>query len=479
MPQKYLSTDPNAGESQPTKNYISTDPRAAEKDTAPADVTSGPKAKPSGYNWDVAPQMGSMVGGVGGFLLGGPIGALAGAALGGGVGGFAKGYQDPEATSSGQRISSGLLQGVVDAGVQALLEGGAQGVGRLLVKGAPGLMEQPLNRSASQRIEFPNAAKRLVQLGIRPKVAPIQKELGATENLLDQTVAGFDAARPQVAGYLGGAKQAVPLGEPPVPKGGRPGVTKAKSINPRLIELGPSAYRVERRMLPDLPEQKQFLGSPMGGARADVVKGPGAVIQPMGPTPGPGAPPTMVDPRRIVSSAERFAETEGKLKGLGKVPGKENEELSDLAIEYLRQNPDPLTLGETIAQKRAYAARSKYSGRANAPVQTSGQINFNKGIAGAAREEAVKLKPELEPMLSKEQDLIGALDAAQVAAVKPFSFSPIGLGKAAIGLRSPTIAGGGAILMDRLGRTIGPALPPLVRMALIKQMEEGEGEEEQ
>lgn len=247
-------------------------------------------------------------------------------------------------------------------------------MGGTLQKIAPEAMDMGLQRTAAQRLEFPNTPKRLVDEGIIPRKNNVQNALDATERKVNTQAVDFDAAH----------------------------------------QVGP------------------------------------------------------VDPDSIAQSGHDFAHKEGRVGGLGNVPGPESAELNALQKQYQAQNTRSRSLAETIDQKRAYAARSKYSARPNAPAVTNNELNFNKGVAGANREAAIKLNPELEADLAKEQDLIGAKAAQQMAEAKSTPLSTVGTAKTILGLRNPSIMGGAAIGLDRVGRALSN--PWATRAALLAQI---------
>lgn len=376
---------------------------------------------PSGPDWNVAPTLGGMAGGIGGFLLGGPIGAIAGATGGGALGESARmafGKDGKPATLGGAliRIALGGIK-------QGTLEAIPQGLGRLFTKAAPPVMDMGLKRTAAARLKFPNTPNRLVDEGIIPAGQRVQKALSGTEAKINAEATQFDAFRPRVAGYLPAATESVALG--PMPS----------------------------RSLPS----------------------PAVWQRPMNAAPGSGAPPRMVDPGEIADEAHAFAMQEGRVAGLGSAPGREHTELDALRQRYLTQNPRPRTLSETIQQKRAYQARAKYSARPNAPTVTNNELNFNEGIAAANRAKAIKLNPALEGDLAKERDLLGALEAQVNAESKAMPLSTVGTARTLLGLRNPTLMGRFAIGLDRAGRALSsPITPASVRAAILALMEGSE-----
>lgn len=181
-------------------------------------------------------------------------------------------------------------------------------------------------------------------------------------------------------------------------------------------------------------------------------------------------PISPVDPDTIARSAQDFAHKEGKVGGLGNVPGPEAAELDALAKDYLDHNTRTRSLEETIDQKRSYGDRSRYSSRPNAPTQTNEAANFNKGVTRANRQEALRLDPKIEGLLSKEQDLLGALTAQMERDAKSTPPTTVGMAKALMGLRNPTVMGSAAVAADRGGQALERLDPIALRAALARLM---------
>jgi hypothetical protein len=177
-----------------------------------------------------------------------------------------------------------------------------------------------------------------------------------------------------------------------------------------------------------------------------------------------------VDPDTLARSAQDFAFKEGKIGGLGNVPGPEVAELDALAQKYLGENTRTRNLGETIDQKRSYQARSNYNNRPNAPTQTNEGRNFSKGLARANRAEAITLDPSLEALLSKEQDLMGALTAQKLRDAMSAPPTTVGAAKALLGLRNPTLMGNAAIAADRTGQILQRAATPTQIAAALRAL---------
>jgi hypothetical protein len=189
---------------------------------------------------------------------------------------------------------------------------------------------------------------------------------------------------------------------------------------------------------------------------------------------GPQQAPSLAfrtDPDTMAAQALASAEEKGRIPGLGNVPGPESAELDALAQRYLDRNTRTRGLEETIDQKRAYQGRTTYNNRVNAPVQTNEERNFNAGLAEANRAEAIRQAPELEGLLTKEQNLLGALEAQSNRDVASAPASVVNATKALLGLKNPTVMASGAILTDRLGKAVqgaaGMSLPAnLIRLLI-------------
>lgn len=176
--------------------------------------------------------------------------------------------------------------------------------------------------------------------------------------------------------------------------------------------------------------------------------------------------PFETDPQAIAQQAKDFATKEGRVGGLGNVPGQEASELDALQQNYLAQNTRPRSLAETIDQKRAYQARASYPSRPNAPTQTGNEVNFNKGVAGANRDAAIQMNPNLANDLSKEQDLIGADTALKLTEARSSPMTWAGIARHA--LTMPRVMGTGAITADRIGDVL--AHPALLRAVLLARL---------
>jgi hypothetical protein len=258
---------------------------------------------------------------------------------------------------------------------------------------------------------------------------------------------------------------------------GRVAGTVFKKLAPKVMDAGLWRSGAQRLDFPNTPQRLVDEGIvPRGtnvqkaltATEGDLQKATAAYDAAHPPVHGfPGAGP--VDPTQIATAARDFAHTEGKVGGLGNVPGPAAKELDALQQEYLAQNTRGRSLGETLDQKRAYQARASYPSRPNAPTQTSEQMNFNKGVAGANRDAAIRLDPSIEEALAKEQDLIGADVAQKTTAARGTPMTAVGVGRHL--LTSPTVMGGTAITLDRLGRALtNKATPAAIRATLLALM---------
>lgn len=339
----------------------------------------------------------------------------------------------PTAEGAGEQMVEGDIAGGLGKGVGLLAAPklGEYVVGKPIAIGlrriAPKVMDTALWRTRAQRLEFPNTPQRLVDEAILPKEANIQNQLTNTETKIKTDVRAFDRQRPVVRGLLPEATKEVPI---QTPEGASP------------ASLGPN----NGLDATDWPVEQQ-----------------GTIRQPMQSPPGRGAPPNMVDPAALARQARDFAWKEGKVADLGDVPGEDAAAIGAAERQYLSENTRPRNLEETVDQKRAYAQRSKYNNQPNAKPSPNSHANFDKGIAAANRDAAIKLQPSLEADLSREQDLIGAKTAMGYTDNRGTPLLAGGIVRHA--LLRPTILGGGAIALDRLGRLM--ANPASARAALL------------
>ena len=273
-------------------------------------------------------------------------------------------------------------------------------------------------------------------------------------------------ATPEGAGAVLGNVATAALVPMAVRAGGR---LIMKAAGP-MMDMGLQRTSAERLKFPNAPQRLVDEGIvPRGQNVQRALTATEQKVQAEAAAFDAANPGGAVDPNLIAGSANNFAHTEGKVGGLGNVPGQEAAEIDALMQEYLTQNTRPRTLGETIDQKRAYQARASYSSRPNAPTVTNNRLNFNEGVADANRSEAIRHNPALEADLAKEQDLLGALTAQKFLESKSMPLSTVGTLKTLVGLRNPTVMGTAAIATDRLGRGM-QVLAPAVRAALLARL---------
>lgn len=251
-----------------------------------------------------------------------------------------------------------------------------------------------------------------------------------------------------------------------------------RTIAPKAMDMGLQRTQADRLDFPNTPQRlvderiiphgtnvQEALSATEGKINSEAR----AFDQPNLIGPGAPLPPSPADPRAMAQTAQQFATKTGHVTGLGNVAGPEAAEIKSLGREYLDQNTRPRGLQETIAQKRAYQQRATYPNKPNAPESSNNAMNFNKGMAGANRAEAIRMNPALADDLAKEQDLIGADTAVQKMNAKSTPLSTGGMIKTGLLLRNPTVMGGAAIGMNELGRGM-QSLPDLIQAALLAQM---------
>ena len=236
---------------------------------------------------------------------------------------------------------------------------------------------------------------------------------------------------------------------------------------PKAMELGLQRTKAERLDFPNTAQRLVDEGIiPTRANVQNALSGVEAKINADAAAYDAAHPLGRVDPDTIAANAHAFATKEGKVPGLGNVPGAEASELDAIKSRYQAQNTRSRNLSESIDQKRAYAARSRYNSRPNAPTVTNNELNFNKGVAAENRAAAIRLNPALEADLAKEQDLLGALVAAENNAAKGMPNTLIGAAKSvAFG---PRTTGYAAKVMDRTGHSLQVMSPAAWRAAIAQ-----------
>jgi hypothetical protein len=428
----------------------------SERADAPPDTQAWLKGKVEGaadYARKNPAETGAIIGGLAVAPFTGGAGAwpaIATTGLGG-VGGAGLGLLTSAAldpASPAPNTSTGVVSEMLKQGaLQAGMEGAGRGAIKTLQWGAPKVMELGLQRPRSAQLDFPNAAKRLVDERIIPWGSNVQRALDATERKVSNDALQFDlsAAGLDRAGVPTNMRLALPpaQGRVPVPAG-----STLSSNNPSAPStLVTDAARVMRKA-----------GDPGEAQLGEVVSNPMARSAQQ-----PGAYPGQVDPFKIADKAQNFAFREGKMGGLGDAPGPEVGNLNAAREQYLKQNTRPRSLTETIEQKRSYQARSRYNNRPNAPTQTNESALFDKGVAAANRSEAIRLLPSLEQDFAKEQDLLGAIAALQTRAKNGMPNTLIGAAKHL--MFQPSVMGATAVGMDKAANTMQRLSAARVRAA--------------
>lgn len=286
------------------------------------------------------------------------------------------------------------------------------------------------------------------------------------------TEAGDKMRAGDTAGALGSA-----VGIASVPEAGRVTGKVLRKVAPAMMDLSLGRTSAQRTEFPNTPQRmvdERILPSKAAGKLTETenrVNQIGADYDAQHPIVArAGFSGQHANPGAMADAAEQFAIKEGKVDALGNIPGPEADEISDLKQNYLDQNTRPRNLLETIAQKRAYQARTNYNNRPNAPVQTNNEINFNKGIAGENRAAAVRMAPELEGELAREQDLIGAKTAKEMRDNRGMPGTSFGAGKKFLmDLGLGPMLSGGAIFSNDLGRLM--LRPEVQRMLLLSALQ--------
>lgn len=325
---------------------------------------------------------------------------------------------------------------------------------------------------------------------VRGHLAPFQTNLPADASMSDRIAAQGARFAPVVSGVKKFVTDAVTGQLDPNTGGQATGQLLTGLLAPRVIKVGVSgAGRLLTKAAPQLmdmglkrtaADRLAFPGTPQRLVDEGIIPRGQNVQNALTATEAKvnadaaafdAANPPGVDPSQLATSARDFAYKEGKVGGLGNVPGPDAAELDALKQGYLAQNTRARTLAETLDQKRAYAARAKFSSRPNAPTQTGNELNFNEGVAGANRTAAIQRNPALEGDLAKEQDLMGGVTAQANAEAKATPLSTVGLMKTVAGLRNPTVMGGAGIAADRIGQALqSPYTSTAIRTALLALM---------
>lgn len=229
-------------------------------------------------------------------------------------------------------------------------------------------------------------------------------EATRSHNQADRLLANLDDQRPAVRGYLPAATEEVPLGVTPQPSGGQASVLPAEITQPRKVgPVGNVEELQQRRWTP-------VFGGQTADAVGDVVSGPGVVRRPMQAPGGPGAPPSMIDPREVVAAAA--AEVRDSVGRRG-IRSDALAQIDDLQQRFLADNPRPLMLTETNDIKRAEQLLSDAAYRSEAaghPINAV-EAQFRKALAKSLREAIEKKTAAVGPINQRTQRLMGAEQA--------------------------------------------------------------------
>ena len=418
-----------------------------------------------------------------------PALGMAGAMGAGGaaLGSLAGDVIDPRTVETGGNVPTPMgaaktiaEQGALSLAGEGIGRGVAAGINALTPTVANFLYRMGLGQTAAMKRNFPTAAATGLSENIIPTADRVQQRLSEVESDLMDQVRAVDNARPVVRGYLGPATTDVPLGIAPTGEGPMvvsPSAQVSQAGSPRsiLTRTDDPLFLVEGTA----PEPKAGFG------------GPGTVQMPRPQVAGEAgtAPPTMVAPKDIVQQAIAFVQQKGNL-GARAFKSDANDELTRLAQQYLADNSAPMTLEQSLAQKRAeqaIASASYHSQALGHPINDIETL-FHQGIANAQRQAVLDRVPGAAQSLATEQGLIGLKNAAQYAADRPDTMPKAmqlisaiyGAGNLAQGnfaqgttemasaaalaaSRSPTAMGALAIFTKMLGQNAAPYLPAFTK----------------
>lgn len=374
-------------------------------------------------------------------------------------------------------------------GMQGLMGAGGEGIGRGIQTAAKAvtpavsqwLYKLGLRPSTSMQRNYPSAIKTGLQEDILPDAARIQSRLSEVENDLTRAVAQYDAARPKVRGLLPPAQgstvtETIPLA---------PSAAVSKPVRgPNWPETAEdyvewTAERIRNKYATTVPKAEP--SATQGVMLRDRT------VPPKLAAPEPGtAPPTMIAAKDIAEAAKNFVLKKGKLADRG-LKAEDLAALEDLAKRYISENSAPMTVAQSLAQKRAEQALASSAYKTEA---RGGQINqletlWHQGVANAQRQQVLDRIPSAKDALATEQGLIGLKDMAQVAADRPDVLGrylkvasalggvlgghpEAGLGMAALmaAVESPTLAGASALAIKKLGKGATSSMVPQVMKAL-------------
>jgi hypothetical protein len=316
-------------------------------------------------------------------------------------------------------------------------------------------MGKGLDLSDKLLAEHPDLVETMLKYRIPITRAGLEKAralLGKSGESLQSAIRAADQP-PKTAGLLGPAQVPVPLGEPPVPSGGQLATPRAK-----VTQITPewSATKTQG-MSPDNPQIPRF---GMGGRAlsprptADVVEGPGVVMQAAPYAPGPGAPPTMVDPAAIHNRAMQLIRE--RAGGMTSVPDDILSSASEYGQRWLEKHAVPMTVAKTqgIKQASQVGAEGVYAAGRQGNHVTSGQKLWD-WATGVATREAIEARVPIAAA-GGTNPLTGATEAAGQNAI---SQSLIGAVKGIEGARPSGLNPHTARLLAReaIGMAVGGA----------------------
>ena len=329
--------------------------------------------------------------------------SLAAAGLGA-AGGAGLGLIGQAATGTGSAKTAGDVAATMTR--QGLTNAAGEGAGRAIVGAGkvvvPAVLKKLL-KPGKLLDEYPD----LIDVMRREQIPIGESSVARGRNMeakaeVDRLLFARDQQRPKVAGLLGPAQEAVPMGTPSI-AGEMPGglAPAHATLNPDVTDAG--------------PHRLQFLGDaaqPTLGPTPELA-GPGVLMREMQAAPGKGAYPGQVDPRKIAQGLTG-ARAEVSDRALN---ARALEELDALEMEFLANHPTAKTLTQTNKLKRAEQRLANRAFRAaeQGTAATDTPALFHKGIASGAQREIEKQAPEVIPLNLRTQELGGLLRALRQA----------------------------------------------------------------
>lgn len=391
-------------------------------------------------------------------------------------------------------------------GTQAALGAGGEVAGRgiqaaakaITPRVASWLYDLGLMPSKTLNRDFPTAAETGLTEKILPTPDAIQARLSQVESNIKAAVKAADDARPNVRGLLGPAQPTVRSTTVDIPLGDAPTSEFLSSSKPGVIWREGTPQSVLTRT-----GDPQYLGTTAQPSVTNLPNGSGVlrrstqeVVQPsLAPPKANAAPPTMVATQNLAAQAKAYVLQKANLLSQGGRGLREDavKELNDLADQYLKENPLPMSLADTLGQKRAEQTLSTAAYKAESRGAPVNQIEtlWHEGLAAANRKAVLTAVPSAAKDLATEQGLIGlkamAEDRALKSSLNTFDATAILAGAIAgaaggrpleaaasagayttlrLAMHSPTLTGAIGLATQKLGQIGQSQLTPVMVKAL-------------